>query len=158
MRVAWPHDMNKRESSGEALAKQYKDDGALMLETYATNPGTKDFSIWPRLNEIRELMISGMLVINSCNVDLLDELRNIHRGADGKVVKLNDDLVSALRYALMMKKHGRPKAEYAGIGFGRLPDAYQKAARDTDPGVRFAKGSANHPDGIYDMWTLKRRG
>jgi phage terminase large subunit-like protein len=157
MRVAWPHDGNRRESDGQSLANQYKNEGALMLDTHATNPGTKDFSIEPGLNEIRELMISGMLVINSCNTDLIDELRNIHRDEDGKIVKLNDDLTSALRYALMMKNHGQPRAAYSGIGFGTLPDAHQKAARDMDPRLRFARGSSNHPDGEFDLFTGRKR-
>jgi phage terminase large subunit-like protein len=158
VRVAWPHDGGKKESDGKSLAWKYQHEGgALMLPSHAVNPGTENFSIEPGLTEIRERMIAGTLIINACNVELIEELRGIHRDETGKVVKLNDDLTSALRYALMMKKHGRPESEYAGIQFGTLPLAYQKPARDNDPSVRFARGSANHPDGAYDLWTLKKR-
>ena len=154
MKVFWPHDGNRKESSGEALSKQYSLAGALMHDTHAINPGTTNFSIEPGLSEIRELMIAGLLVINSCNTDLIDELRSIHRGEDGRVVKLNDDLTSALRYALMMKKYGKPKDEYAGIGFGNLPGSYQQPLSSTDSRRRFAKGSANHPGGAYDLFSV----
>ncbi len=154
MRVAYGHDLNKRESNGEAMAKQYRDAGGNFLDTHAVNPGTKDISIWPGLNEIRDRMIAGTLIINACNTELLDELRNIHRGEDGKVVKLNDDLCSALRYALMMKSRGLPRAQYDGIGYGNLPDAYQQRADMTDPRQRFAKGTDNYPGGSgWDIFT-----
>jgi phage terminase large subunit-like protein len=159
MKVAYGHDMNRRESSGVAMAKQYKDAGGNFMDTHAVNPGTNENSIWPGLNEIRELMISGMIVINPCNTELLDELRNIHRDESGKVVKLNDDLASALRYALMMKKHGKPKDDYGGVGFGTLPYAHQQPAHLTDPRQRFAKGSINHPDGEgWDIFTGRKFG
>ena len=46
---------------------------------------------------------------------------------------------------------GRPKEEYEGIGYGTLPDAHQHSSRTVDPRRRFAKGSASHPEGAYDL-------
>ncbi len=36
------------------------------------------------------------------------------------IVKQRDDLVSALRYAIMMRRKGKPPAECEGIGYGGL--------------------------------------
>lgn len=42
------------------------------------------------------------------NHELLDEIRNYHRDEDFRIVKQRDDLVSALRYAIMMRLNGKP--------------------------------------------------
>ena len=42
------------------------------------------------------------------NHAFLEEMRNYHRDEDFKIVKQRDDLVSALRYGIMMRRGGEP--------------------------------------------------
>ena len=55
-------------------------------------------------------------------------VRHYHRKDDFKIVKQRDDLVSAFRYACMMKRHGKPLSECDGIGYGVMPYAGQRRA------------------------------
>ena len=48
-------------------------------------------------------------------------------------MKQRDDLVSALRYAVMMKHYGKPVSEIDGIGVGNLPYAGQRRDRSREP-------------------------
>jgi hypothetical protein len=52
---------------------------------------------------------SCRLKIASHLVELLDEARNYHR-KDGQIIKEDDDLLSALRQAVMDIRHARPLA------------------------------------------------
>jgi hypothetical protein len=54
-------------------------------------------------------MFSGRLTNAGHNAELLEELRSYHRDEDYRVVKQRDDLVSALRYAIMMRRSGRTR-------------------------------------------------
>jgi hypothetical protein len=46
-------------------------------------------------------------VFRGQNDGWLEEYRLYHRDPDGKLVKKNDDAISASRYALMMLRHAR---------------------------------------------------
>jgi phage terminase large subunit-like protein len=134
--VAWPHDGHVADKgSGLGLAAQYKAFGANMMAKHATNHGTNAFNIEPAIEEIRELMFSGKLTIAGHNHELLEELRHYHRDENFKVVKSRDDLVSALRYAIMSKRHGRALSECEGIGFGPMPYAGQRRASSGAPQI-----------------------
>src|SRR6516165_9906807 len=52
-------------------------------------------------------------------------------------VKQRDDLVSAFRYAVMMRRQSRTRSECDGVGFGTMPFAGQR--RDRSEG-QFANG------------------
>jgi phage terminase large subunit-like protein len=150
--IAWPHDGHVHSpNNGIALIQEYKQNGANVLPSHAVNHGTTNYSVDPALEEIRAMMYAGTLIINPANRELLDELRNYHRDEDYRVVKQMDDLVSAFRYAVMMRRSGKPREQCRGIGFGNLPYAHQNATRD--PKNRFARGSANHPGGSFDPFT-----
>ena len=56
--------------------------------------------------EINEREQSGRLKYAAHLSDILEERRFYHR-KDGKIVKLKDDLLSALRIAIMMKRYAR---------------------------------------------------
>jgi hypothetical protein len=128
--IAWPHDGAVHDKgSGLPLAQQYKQFGANMLPTHAVNYGTKQLSIEPALEEMREMMFSGKLTIAGHNQELVEELRGYHRNENYVVVKQRDDLVSALRYAIMMRRSGRTRSECDGVGFGSMPFAGQKRDR-----------------------------
>ena len=154
--VAWPHDGNQHDKgSGLPLAQQYKNFGANMLASHAVNHGSKMNSVEPALEEIREFMFGGRMTIAGHNGELLDELRNYHRDEDFRLVKQRDDLVSAMRYAIMMRRAGKPLSNCEPIpGFGRYQDfldAGRSGLNRSTP--RFARGSVNHPDGAFDVFT-----
>jgi hypothetical protein len=150
--VAWPHDGTQHDKgSGLALSQQYKNFGATMMAGHAINHGTKTNAVEPALEEMRELMFTGKLTIAGHNHELLDEMRNYHRDEDFRIVKQRDDLVSALRYAIMMKRQGKGLNECEGISHGNLPYALRRAERAQ--GSQYAVGSPNHRDGDFDAFT-----
>jgi hypothetical protein len=150
--IAWPHDGAQHDKgSGLPLAQQYKHFGANMLPKHASNHGTQHNNIEPALEEMHEMMFAGKLVIAGHNHELLDELRNYHRNEDFKIVKQRDDLVSAMRYAVMMWRQGKALQECEGVGFGTMPYATQRPNRSGQQ--RFAIRSVNHPDGSFDPFT-----
>jgi phage terminase large subunit-like protein len=127
--IAWPHDGHTHDKgSGLSLAMQYKHFGANMLPSHAVNHGTNNFAVEPALEELRELMFTGKLSIAGHNTELLEEMRNYHRDADFKIVKQRDDMVSALRYAIMSRRRGRPMSECDGVGYGPMQFAGQRSA------------------------------
>lgn len=146
--VAWPHDGAQHDKgSGLPLAAQYKNFGAKMLATHAVNHGTKTNAVEPALEEIRGMMYGGKLTIAPHNGELLEELRNYHRDEDFRIVKQRDDLVSAMRYAIMMRRSGAALSACEGIGYGSLPLAAQRRTLGTHQavadGVEFDVHSGN---------------
>ena len=91
--------------------------------------------------------------------ELGEELLSYHRDENYKIVRLRDDLISAVRYAFMSRHKGRLLD--ACESYGRAPGvAGEYDPRPTrldreriDPRQRFAIGSANHPDGGFDIFT-----
>jgi phage terminase large subunit-like protein len=150
--IAWPHDGAQHDKgSGLPLAVQYKNFGANMMAGHAVNHGTKTNAVEPALSEMREMMFGGKFTIAGHNHELLDEIRNYHRDEDFKIVKQRDDLVSAVRYAIMMRRQGKPLSECEGIGYGNMPYAMRRAERAH--GNQYAIGTANHPGGDFDAFT-----
>ena len=136
--VAWPHDGAQHDKgSGLPLAKQYKNFGASMLNNHAVNHGTKTNAVEPALAEMRELMFGGKFTIAGHNHELLEEMQNYHRDEDFRIVKQRDDLVSAVRYGVMMRRNGKPLSECDGIGYGPMPFAGQ---RNNNGDSRLARG------------------
>ena len=117
--VAWPHDgLQHDKGSGEALAQQYRKHGVNMLSEKATHApkqgqdeGSGGNGVEAGLMEMLDRMQTGRLKVARHLHDWWDEFRLYHR-EDGKVVKINDDLMSATRYALMMlRKAKTPQIE-----------------------------------------------
>jgi hypothetical protein len=66
-------------------------------------------------------------------------------------VALHDDTLCAARYGYMMRRYFRDRIECGGGAVGTA--AYSQWLRkQSDPGQRFAKGSAGHPSGHYDLF------
>lgn len=107
--VAWPHDgLQHDKGSGDALATQYRNLGVNMLKDKATHPaekgkpeGTGGNSVEAGLMDMMDRMQTGRLKVAAHLHDWFSEFRLYHR-EDGKIVKLEDDILSATRYALMM--------------------------------------------------------
>lgn len=121
VKVAWPQDGTQRESNGETLAKAYKGHGLLMLPSHATWPdgGVSTeagvFEMYERMTTNR-YKVSRVLMEGNWG----DEFRNYHRDEDGKIVKKDDDLLSASRIALMMRRYAQPgKISYGTFGSAR---------------------------------------
>lgn len=108
---AWPHDgLQHDKGSGEPLADQYRKQGLLMLPDKATHPpalgepeGSGGNSVEAGLMAMLDLMQTGRFKVFRHLNDWFEEFRLYHR-KDGKIVKENDDLLSATRYAFMMKR------------------------------------------------------
>jgi phage terminase large subunit-like protein len=123
--VAWPKDGGDREKgSGEPLAMMYKKQDLLMLPDHATW-ADGGISTEAGILEIDDREKSGRLKYASHLSDLLEERRFYHR-KDGQIVKIKDDLMSALRVAVMAKRFGRavglgsakPNRDTGGIADG----------------------------------------
>lgn len=114
--VAWPHDgLQHDKGSGEVLATQYRKHGVAMLKEKATHApdkakgqkeGEGGNSVEAGIQDMLERMQTGRLKVARHLADWFDEFRLYHR-EDGKIVKINDDLMSATRYALMMLRHAK---------------------------------------------------
>lgn len=106
LRWAWPHDGHAADKgTGQGLAKQYKKAGLDMLGSHA---------LWPDGSNSTEAGVMDMLtrmndgrwkVFSTCTL-WMEECRMYHRD-EGKIVKEDDDLICASRYALMMLRYAR---------------------------------------------------
>jgi phage terminase large subunit-like protein len=113
--VAWPHDGENTTAAGAGrpLAEQYRKAGVNMLKARATHPpkpgeeeGTGGNSVEAGLMEILDRMQAGQFKVFEHLGDFFEELRMYHRD-DGKIVKTDDDLLDAVRYAVMMLRHAK---------------------------------------------------
>ena len=103
---SWPHDgLQHDKGSGEQLAEQYKRQSLNMLPERATfDDGTN--GVEAGVSDMLQRMQTGRWkVFRTCGL-WLEEFRLYHR-EDGKIVKERDDVLSASRYALMMKRFAR---------------------------------------------------
>lgn len=105
--VAWPHDGHQRDrQSGEPMSRLYKAEGLQMYHEHATWP-TGGYSMEAGLTEMDERMKNGKLKVSRELAEWLEEYRFYHR-KDGVVVPLKDDLMSATRVGVMMKRIAKP--------------------------------------------------
>jgi len=103
---AWPHDGLQRDKhTGIALADHYRSHKLDMLPEKATHEGGKSNSLEVSVLDCLERFKSGRLKIfnNGKCVHLLKELKDYHR-IEGDIVPIKDDAISAMRYAVMMKR------------------------------------------------------
>ena len=103
--VSWPHDGYQHDKgSGISLADQYREQGVQMTPLHFTNPlaqgekGTGNFKIEPGINAMYQRMEQGRFKVFSTCFEWFEEFRMYHR-EEGKIYPLNDDLMSATRYA-----------------------------------------------------------
>jgi phage terminase large subunit-like protein len=100
---AWPHDgLQHDKGSGDQLAAQYRSQGLKMLPFRATfEDGTS--GVEAGIAEMLDRMQTDRLKVFSNLNDWWEEFRTYHR-KDGLIVKQNDDLMAATRYAIMMRR------------------------------------------------------
>lgn len=111
--VSWPHDgLQHDKGSGMQLAEQYRLEGINMLDERATFEDGSN-GVEAGLMEMYNRMITNRFKVSSALTQWFEEFRMYHR-KDGKIVKLNDDLISATRYGMMMLRHAEtePVSEF----------------------------------------------
>ena len=103
--VAWPADgLQHEKGGGQQVRQQYKEAGFDMMEAHATHPEggvSVEAGLWEMLQAMRD---DQFKVFATCP-EWLKEKRMYHRDDKGKIVKLHDDLISATRYAWMMRRN-----------------------------------------------------
>lgn len=104
--VAWPHDgLQHDKGSGEQIATLYRKEGVAMLAERATfSDGTN--GVEAGVMDILDRMQTGRFKVFRHLNDWWEEFRLYHR-EDGKIVKENDDLMSATRYGFMMRRFAK---------------------------------------------------
>ena len=115
------------------------------------------YHVEPAIEEMCGYMKRGAFAIASHMSELGEEILNYHRDEDYKIVPLRDDLICAVRYALMMRRSG--KTLEGCDTYGRAPGTevnYDPRPPRREPSTsQFAIGTPNHPDGAFDIWTGK---
>jgi len=101
--ISWPHDgLQHDKGSGADLAGQYRDQGLNMLPERATFPDGGN-GVEAGVIDMLDRMQTGRFKVFRDMEDWFSEFRTYHR-KDGRIVKERDDLLSATRYALMMRR------------------------------------------------------
>ena len=145
--VAWPHDGHARSrESNRTVASLYKTEGLRMLDEHATFPGGGiDFEAGVSLMATR--LANGKLRVARHLQEWFQEYRMYHRGEDGLVNKINDDLMSATRILCMSIRKAK---EFDDHRPGYRPGEIYR--RPNTP--QFAIGTPHHPDGEnWDIFT-----
>jgi phage terminase large subunit-like protein len=117
---AWPHDgLQHSKDSGKPLADQYRAQGLKLTVEHARFPdnpdGTKGgYGVEAGIMDMLDRMQTGRWKVFRHLSEWFDEFRNYHRD-EGQIVKENDDLLSASRYALMMLREAKIKPRDTGF-------------------------------------------
>ena len=111
--VAWPHDGLMHEKGRDDAVQQkqhYSNAGFKMLADHATwvdGGNSVENGIYDILHRAR----TGKLKIFKGQSDLMNEWRQYHRNDKGRIVKIMDDMLDAIRYAYMMKRYAMRKGD-----------------------------------------------
>jgi hypothetical protein len=105
---AWPHDgLQHDKGSGEELAAQYRRQGLNVLSQHATHE-EGGYGVEAGIVEMLDRMKTGRFKVFSTLAGWFAEKRGYHR-KNGVIVKERDDLMSATRVALMMRRFAEAK-------------------------------------------------
>ncbi len=118
---AWPHDgLQHDKGSGEQLANLYRTQGLKMLPARATfEDGTNGLEAG--VADMLDRMQTGRLKVFAHLEEWFEEFELYHR-KDGLIVKEHDDLLSATRYALMMRRFAKTKLDLKPARARVIPD------------------------------------
>lgn len=132
--VVWPHDGGNREKgSGEELQALYKKQGLLMMPEHATFE-TGGYSTEAGILDMDDRMKTGRFKVANHLTEFFEEYRMYHR-KDGLIVRTNDDILSAVRIGIMMKRAGKAvmmgnKKPNRNNGEVRVADGAELSGRD----------------------------
>lgn len=102
--TAWPADgLQTEKGSGREQRAYYKDAGWKMLPDFATWPDGSN-GVEAGLYEMRAMMSKGKFKVFRGLRNWFAEFNQYHRDDKGNIVKIRDDLMSATRYAYMMRR------------------------------------------------------
>jgi hypothetical protein len=117
--TVWPHDGNKGKD-GDTTAEQYESAGVFMYvneenpsKSWATHPprdesrekeGDGGNRVMPAIDAMSMRFNDGRLQVFHTVYDFFDEYRNYHM-ENGKIIDIDDDFISAVRYGVMMIRH-----------------------------------------------------
>jgi len=105
---AWPHDgLQHDKGSGEELAAQYRRQGLNVLPEHATHE-EGGYGVEAGISELLDRMKTGRFKVFSTLSGWFAEKRGYHR-KNGMIVKERDDLLSATRVAVMMRRFAEMK-------------------------------------------------
>jgi len=107
--TAWPHDgLQHEKGSAKQQKSYYEDEGWTMMHEQSTWPDGGN-GVQAGLMEFNNLMANGKFKVFSNLFEVFEEIRQYHTKttSSGKieVVKTNDDLIDAIRYAYMMRRY-----------------------------------------------------
>lgn len=106
IKVAWPQDAHQGDKfSGVAVSAHYKAEDVDMLTGPAKWPDGSN-SVWHGITLLQQRMESNRFKVFKTCSKWFEEFRNYHQ-ENGKIVDLNDDLLAATRYALMMLRYAK---------------------------------------------------
>ena len=97
--------------------EHYGDAGFKMLREHATWQEGGN-SVESGLYLLQDLMAKGQFKVFNDLFEVMEEIRQYHRNELGKIVKVKDDLIDAIRYAFMMKRYA---VRYGEVGKKRRP-------------------------------------
>lgn len=103
--TAWPHDgLQTEKGSGKQQKRYYEEAGFNLLPKHAHWPDGQT-GVEAGIFEILDLMRKGKFkVFDGCR-GFIDEFLEYHRDERGKIYKLRDDILDAVRYAYMMRRY-----------------------------------------------------
>ena len=112
----WPMDGRQADKgSGKSLTEQYRVEGVNMTKEHFSNPppqGAKEHtggnSVEAGVQDMLTRFQTNRLKIFANQSKLLEEMRMYHR-KDGKIVPINDDVISAMRYGILSLRKARVK-------------------------------------------------
>lgn len=107
--TAWPADgLQTEKGSGLEQQSYYRESGFSLLDDFATweDGGV---GVWAGIVQLNNMMKTGRLKIFSNLFEVFAEIRQYHTKTTAagniEIVKLVDDLLSAIRYAFMMRRY-----------------------------------------------------
>lgn len=116
--VAWPWDGAPNEKgTGEPVAAAYKKEGLKMRPTPARWPDGS-LSTEAGILDIYQRMTTNRFKVFSHLRDFWDEFRSYHR-EKGLIVKIDDDVLSAVRIGVMDLRHAKQVGSDSRTGSGR---------------------------------------
>lgn len=111
--TAWPADgLQHEKGSAKQQKSYYEEEGWQMLPDHAAWPDGSD-GVWAGITEIKNAMDTGRFKVFSNLFEVFIEIREYHtvvvksgeNKGGVKIVKIKDDLIDAIRYAYMMRRH-----------------------------------------------------